>query len=66
VKLFYRTYDAKGKEKIKLKNKPSGILRENKPMIENKKGEGFEWQQMTGGGVLTIRRENSRKIVVLK
>jgi hypothetical protein len=65
VKLFYRTYEIKGIEKIRLKEKPSGIFIENKQMIENKKGEGYEWKPMDSGGLLIIRRENGRKIILL-
>ncbi len=65
VKLFYRTYEAKGIEKLKLKAKPSVVLIENKPMVETNNGEGYEWNPMSGGGLLTIRRENGRKIIVL-
>ena len=66
VKLFYRTYDVNGTEKIKLTKKPSEVLIENKPLTENKIGEGYEWKSMKNGGLLTVRRENGRKIVLLK
>ena len=66
VKLFYRTFDSTGIEKIKLKEKPSSVLLEYKPVAENKAGEGYEWKPMTGGGLLIIRRENSRKVILLK
>jgi hypothetical protein len=66
VKLFYRTFDAKGTEKIKLNYKPSSVLLDYKPMNENKTGEGYEWKTMSSGGLLTIRRENGRKVILLK
>jgi hypothetical protein len=67
VKLFYRTFDAAGTEKIKLRKKPSVVLIENKPMTETKTGEGYEWKPMNdGGGLLTVRRLNGRKIILLK
>jgi hypothetical protein len=66
VKLFYSTYDAKGIEKIKLRAKPSGVLLENRPIMENTKGEGFEWKPLPDGGVLTVRRENGAKIIILR
>jgi len=66
VKLFYRTFDAAGSERIRLKMKPSSILLESKAMIENKDGEGFEWKPMSAGGLLIIRRENGRKVIVLR
>jgi hypothetical protein len=66
VRLFYRTFDSMGIEKIKLKKKPSSVLLENKPITENKAGEGYEWKPMIGGGLLIIRRENGRKVILLK
>ncbi len=65
VVLFYRTFDSSGTEKIRLKKKPATILLENKPLMENKKAEGFEWKPMPVGGWLTIRREKGRKIILL-
>jgi hypothetical protein len=66
VELFYRTFDTVGVEKIKLKKRPSAVLVEYKPLPENKSGEGFEWKPMNGGGLLTIRRMNGRKVLVMK
>jgi hypothetical protein len=66
VKIFYRTFDAKGIEKIKLNTKPSSILLDYNEMKENKTGEGFEWKPMDNGGLLIIRRENGRKVLLLK
>ena len=66
VKLFYRTFDSSGIEKIRLKKKPADILLDYKPMKENKTGEGYEWKPMAAGGLLIIRRENGRKVILLK
>ena len=66
VKLFYRAFDTTGTEKIKLNTKPSAVLLEYKSLAECKTGEGFEWKPMTGGGMLTIRREHGRKVLLLK
>jgi hypothetical protein len=66
VKLFYRTFDASGKERIKLNKKPTGILLDYKPMAENTTGEGYDWKPMPGGGMLTVRRMNGKKVVILK
>lgn len=66
VKLFYRTFDSTGIEKIKLKKKPSAVLLENKPMTEAGTGEGYSWKFMKGGGLLTVRRESGRKVILLK
>ena len=66
VKLFYRTFDQAGNERIKLKKKPSSVLIENKPMVECRIGEGYEWTPMSSGGLLVIRRENGKRIILLK
>lgn len=66
VKMFYRTFDSTGIEKIKLKKKPSAVMLDYKPIAETKTGEGYEWTPMQGGGLLTIRRERGRKVLLLK
>jgi hypothetical protein len=66
VKLFYRTFDLAGTEKIKLRKKPSSVLLEYKPMTETGNGEGYEWKPLSNGGLLIIRRENGRKVILLK
>jgi hypothetical protein len=66
VLLFYRTYDPSGIEKIRLQKKPSQVLLDYSPLKENKSNEGFEWQAMEQGGLLTIRREQGKKVLLLK
>jgi hypothetical protein len=66
VDLFYRTFDAAGTERIKLKKKPAAVLLESKPLPENKTGEGFEWKALKNGGLLIVRRSNGRKVILLK
>jgi len=66
VKLFYRVFDSAGTEKITLGKKPSGVLLENNPLKENQSGQGYMWKPMPGGGLLSIRRENGRKVIILK
>jgi hypothetical protein len=65
VVLFYRAFDPSGTEKIKLKKRPSSVLIDNKPLVENKTGEGYEWKPMIGGGLLIIRRNKGRGIILL-
>jgi hypothetical protein len=66
VEIFYRCFDPAGIEKIKLKNKPSAVLLDYKTLKENKTGEGFEWREMIGGGLLTVRRKSGRKVLIMK
>ncbi|MFT3704740.1 MAG: hypothetical protein QM802_20410 [Agriterribacter sp.] len=65
VKLFYRTFDESGTEKIRLKKKPSAILLDNKKLEENAAKEGYSWLPMTNGGLLTIRRATGKKVLLL-
>lgn len=64
--LFYRTFDSTRIEKIKLKKKPSAVLLENKNLPELKDQEGFEWRPMSTGGLLLVRMEHGKKVLVLK
>ncbi len=66
VKLFYRTYDSSGTERIKLTRKPAAVLLESHALSETKTGEGYEWIAMHNGGLLIVRRLHGRKIILLK
>lgn len=66
VALFYCCFDSVGIEKIKLKKKPSAVSVDYKALIENKTGQGYEWKPMMGGGLLIVRRENGRKVLIFK
>ena len=66
VKLFYRTSDSVGTEKIRLRQKPSSILLDYRPLRENRSGEGYEWANMHEGGLLVVRRASGTKVIVLK
>jgi hypothetical protein len=66
VILFYRSYDLKGAERIRLTQKPGSVLLESMPIRENRSGEGYEWIPMKNGGLLTIRREHGNKVLLLK
>lgn len=66
VVLFYRTYEPKGTEMIRLRKKPSSILLDGKSLAESKKEEGFEWRSMSSGGILTVRRKDGRKVILIR
>jgi len=67
VKLFYRTFDSIGTEKIRLTKKPTAVLLGGRELQENTSGEGFEWNAMeSGGGLLTVRRFSGRKVLLLQ
>jgi hypothetical protein len=66
VKLFYRSYDSSGTERIKLTHKPGAVLLEGHAISETKTGEGYEWIPMHSGGLLIVRRFHGRKVILLK
>ena len=66
TELHYATFDTVGKEIIRLAKKPGGVLFDNIPVKENDQLNGYEWKPLTKGGVLTIRRKNSRQITILR
>lgn len=66
VRLYYRTFDNEGTEEIKLKDKPRGVLLNDKPLSETANGEGYTWTALKeGGGVLWVRRRNGNRVIVL-
>jgi hypothetical protein len=68
IKLFYRTFDTTGIEQIRLLKKPTAVMLDQKPANELKElsGEGYVWKALKKGGILTIRRQNSYKVVVVQ
>jgi len=66
VKLYYRTFDDNGTEIIKLKNKPSAVLLNDSPLKENSESEGYTWTALEKGGVLTIKRKNGNRVIVME
>ncbi len=66
VKLFYRTFDSTGVEKIRLNRQPSAVWLDNVPLQPNGQGEGYSWTPMQEGGLLVVRRAHGRKVAVLK
>ena len=69
IRVFYKTYDKSGTEQLRLSEKPSSILLDHKPAKELDKGlagEGFSWKAFTNGGLLTIQRQNSLGVIIIK
>jgi hypothetical protein len=65
VRLFYRTFDKQGTETIRMKTKPSVVLLNDQPMKEISADEGYTWNALEKGGVLTVRRKNGNKVIVM-
>jgi hypothetical protein len=66
VKLYYRTFDDNGTEIIKLKSKPSAVLLNDNPLKENTESEGYTWAALEKGGVLTVKRKNGNRVIVME
>jgi len=66
VRLFYRTFDQSGTERIRMKTRPSAVLLNDKPIMENTTDQGYSWEAMANGGLLTIRRKNGDKVIVME
>jgi hypothetical protein len=66
ARLYYRTYDWKGAETIRMAAKPSGVLLNGAPLTEGNKSEGYNWQPMDKGGLLIVRRVKGNEIIVLQ
>jgi hypothetical protein len=65
VGLFYRTFDKQGMETIRMKAKPSAVLLNDQPMKEVNADEGYSWNALEKGGVLTVRRKNGDHVIVI-
>ena len=63
--IHYRTFDKEGTEVIRMVKKPSGVLLDEKPMVEKSNGEGYTWQSLGTGGILNINRLNGNRVHIL-
>ena len=68
IRIFYRTFDTTGIEQMRLLKKPSAILLNLKPVNELKElsTQGFTWKDLDKGGILTIKRMNGDKLIVVE
>jgi hypothetical protein len=68
IRIFYRTFDTTGIEQMRLLKKPSEILLNLKPVNELKKlnAQGFTWKDLDKGFILTIKRVNSDKVIIVE
>ncbi|MEP6947927.1 MAG: hypothetical protein ABI863_01570 [Ginsengibacter sp.] len=67
IRIFYRTFDTTGIEQIRLLQKPSAVMLDQKPANELKElsVEGYIWKSLKKGGILTIKRQNSHKVIIV-
>ena len=66
VSLFYRCFDSTGTEKIRLGKKPVAVLLDYKPLDKYNSGGVIDWTAIGSGGLLIVRREKGREVLVLK
>jgi hypothetical protein len=68
VLVYYRCFDNHGTESIKLTAKPSGVLLNDTPLKEDEKieAEGYSWNALDRGGVLTVRRFKGNTVIILQ
>jgi hypothetical protein len=66
IRLHYIVYDEAGTEQLRLLKKPSGVLFDEKKAVENNNEEGYEWKALSKGGILTVRRQKAKNVVILK
>ncbi len=67
--IFYRTFEADGMEILRLRRKPSAVRLEGRELNESESldaGEGWNWRPLSSGGVLCIRRENGKRVKILR
>lgn len=66
--LHYRTFDKISTEVFRLVQKPAAVLVNQKVISEsiNLDGEGWSWEAMETGGVLTVKHTSGNKITVFK
>lgn len=67
IRLRYTTYDNTGIEKIHLLNKPMQVMlgRKAVPEINNLTNEGYKWEPLRNGGILTISRVDANEITII-
>lgn len=67
VIMHYRTFDTKSTEIIRLNIKPGAVTVNNKPISETDSSvpEGWSWNPLEIGGILTIRHHNGNQVKVL-
>jgi hypothetical protein len=66
IQLHYIVYDSAGTERLRLLKKPSGVLFDERKVLEKGSEEGYEWKALPKGGILTVRRTKAKNVVILK
>jgi len=66
--IAYKTFDESAVEKLRMETKPKAVTVNGKKIAEQKNPdiEGWQWEKMTKGGVLSIRHNSGAEIVISK
>lgn len=64
ILLRYKVFDETGREMIRMDSKPRGIFLGNSLIAV--KHTDVEWRPLSVGGVLTIRRNNSKTVAITR
>ena len=66
VKIFYKTFDIKSQELIRMSKKPSKVAVNNMEIkaIDNMDQEGWSWQPLEKGGLLKVRHDSGNTIKI--
>jgi hypothetical protein len=64
--ISYTTFDSSSKETLRMMTKPKNVSVDGKTLTESNKNEkeGWKWEFLEKGGVLTIVKTNSNKVVI--
>jgi hypothetical protein len=68
VRVYYKTFDPKGEEVLRVRSRPAKILLDGaEAAVTDPDGEaqGYLWKPLDRGGVLTIRRTDAREVLLL-
>lgn len=66
--LHYRTYDGRGKEVLRLTQKPSIVMLDEATLkeVKSEDGEGYVWKPLSAGGILFITRQSGNRITIIR
>ncbi len=66
VKIFYKTFNTKSQELIRMSKKPSKVAVNNMEIKEiNDMGqEGWSWQPLENGGLIKVRYDSGNTIMI--
>ena len=64
LRVSYETFDPHGTEVVTLARKPLSVALDDNLLNEGTAGEGFSWLNLTGGGILTVRRNNGKSVKI--